>query len=206
MLPLTSAAIVINGVQGTYLHWRGIAQRPGGWTRYNMEAGPPMFAPLLASLVGGMGLLAAVLRREGPGRPMTYRSPDAARRHPAGPGPVPRLRRPRPGPTSGTTSPPGSCWPGWRRRTTWGSSPRPSGRVAEPLLDLLLAQDAEPRVPVLALIDTRLAIGETDGWHYDDLPEDGQAWRDTLGCLDRDAARASRPCVRPAATAPSRRR
>ena len=60
--------------------------------------------------------------------------------------------------------------------------------VAEPLLDLLLAQDTEPRVPVLALIDTRLAIGETDGWHYDDLPEDGQAWRATLGFLDRDAA------------------
>jgi hypothetical protein len=69
VLPLTSAAIVINGVQGTYLHWRGIAQRPGGWTRYNMESGPPMFAPLLASLVGGMGLVAAVLRRERFGRP-----------------------------------------------------------------------------------------------------------------------------------------
>ena len=42
-----------------------MAQRPGGFTRYNLEAGPPVFAPLLASLVGGMGLLAAVLRREG---------------------------------------------------------------------------------------------------------------------------------------------
>jgi hypothetical protein len=49
------------------LHLRGIAQRPGGITRYNLEAGPPLFAPLLASLVGGMGLLAAVLRREGRG-------------------------------------------------------------------------------------------------------------------------------------------
>ena len=65
VLPLASAVIVANGLQGTYLHWRGIAQRPGGWTRYNMEGGPPMFAPLLASLVGGMGLLAAALRREG---------------------------------------------------------------------------------------------------------------------------------------------
>ncbi len=65
VLPLASAAIVANGLQGTYLHWRGIAQRPGGITRYNVEAGPPAFAPLLASLVGGMGLLAAVLRREG---------------------------------------------------------------------------------------------------------------------------------------------
>jgi hypothetical protein len=68
VLPLASAAIVVNGIQGTYLHWRGIAQRPGGWTLYNMESGPPVFAPLLASLVGGMGLLAAVLRREGNGR------------------------------------------------------------------------------------------------------------------------------------------
>ena len=67
VLPLASAAIVANGLQGTYLHWRGIRQRPGGFTLYNVESGPPMFAPLLASLVGGMGLLASVLRREGRG-------------------------------------------------------------------------------------------------------------------------------------------
>jgi hypothetical protein len=70
VLPAASAAIVINGLQGTYLHWRGVKQRPGGLTKYNMESGPPVFAPLLASLVGGMGLLAALLRREnlpGPG-------------------------------------------------------------------------------------------------------------------------------------------
>jgi hypothetical protein len=65
VLPLASAAIVANGLQGTYLHLRGVAQRPGGITRYNLESGPPVFAPLLASVVGGMGLLAAVLRREG---------------------------------------------------------------------------------------------------------------------------------------------
>jgi hypothetical protein len=65
VLPLASAAIVANGLQGTYLHWRGVTQRPGGLTRYNLESGPPVFAPLLASLVGGMGLLAAILRREG---------------------------------------------------------------------------------------------------------------------------------------------
>jgi hypothetical protein len=64
VLPVASAAIVVNGLQGTYLHWRGIRQRPGGLTLYNLESGPPAFAPLLASLVGGMGLLAAILRRE----------------------------------------------------------------------------------------------------------------------------------------------
>jgi hypothetical protein len=64
-LPLTSAAIVVNGLQGTYLHARGVSQKPGGWrnTRYNLEMGPPLLAPLLMTMVGGMGLLAAVLRR-----------------------------------------------------------------------------------------------------------------------------------------------
>ncbi|MDQ6659014.1 MAG: gluconate 2-dehydrogenase subunit 3 family protein [Actinomycetota bacterium] len=59
--------------------------------------------------------------------------------------------------------------------------------VAAPLLDLLLAQDADPRIPVLGLIDARLAAGETDGWHYDDMPEDAAAWRDSLRFLDQDA-------------------
>lgn len=59
--------------------------------------------------------------------------------------------------------------------------------VAAPLLDLLLAQDGEPRVPVLELIDTRLAVGETDGWHYDGMPQDSDAWRQTLAALDQDA-------------------
>ena len=66
VLPLVSGIIVANGLQGTWLHGRGIRQKPGGWHnfRYNMEMGPPLMAPLLVTLVGGMGLLAAVLRRE----------------------------------------------------------------------------------------------------------------------------------------------
>lgn len=66
VLPVTSAIVVANGLQGTVLHARGIGQKPGGWKnfRYNMEMGPPLLAPLLVTLVGGMGLLAAVLRRE----------------------------------------------------------------------------------------------------------------------------------------------
>lgn len=65
-LPVASAVIVANGLQGTYLHARGIGQKPGGWrnARYNMEMGPPLLAPLLVTMVGGMGLLAAILRRE----------------------------------------------------------------------------------------------------------------------------------------------
>lgn len=66
VLPVAAATIVANGLQGTYLHARGVAQKPGGWhnLRYNLEMGPPLLAPLLVTLVGGMGLLAAILRRE----------------------------------------------------------------------------------------------------------------------------------------------
>ncbi|RNE59304.1 hypothetical protein [Cryobacterium tepidiphilum] len=66
LLPLASVTIIANGLQGTWLHARGIAQKPGGWRnwRYNVEMGPPLLAPLLVTLVGGMGVLAAILRRE----------------------------------------------------------------------------------------------------------------------------------------------
>ncbi|MBW4031968.1 MAG: hypothetical protein HIU88_04815 [Acidobacteria bacterium] len=66
LLPAASLVIVANGVQGTVLHARGIGQKPGGWRnfRFNMEMGPPLMAPLLVTMVGGMGLLAAILRRE----------------------------------------------------------------------------------------------------------------------------------------------
>jgi hypothetical protein len=59
--------------------------------------------------------------------------------------------------------------------------------IAEALFDRLLAQDEAPRVPVLLLIDRRLSAGETDGWRYEDMPEDGDAWRRTLAALDDDA-------------------
>jgi hypothetical protein len=69
VLPVASILVIANGLQGTFLHVRGILQKPGGASNliYNIEMGPPLFAPLLASLVGGMGLLASLLRREGDG-------------------------------------------------------------------------------------------------------------------------------------------
>jgi hypothetical protein len=61
--------------------------------------------------------------------------------------------------------------------------------TASALFDQLLAQRSERRVPVVQLVDRRLALGETDGWRYDDMPEDGAAWRVTLAGLDDDARR-----------------
>jgi Gluconate 2-dehydrogenase subunit 3 len=59
--------------------------------------------------------------------------------------------------------------------------------VATALLDRLLGDDGAERVPVLRMIDSRLAERETDGWRYEEMPEDGQAWRDSLAALDLDA-------------------
>jgi hypothetical protein len=59
--------------------------------------------------------------------------------------------------------------------------------VARRLFDLLLDQREEPKVPVLEMVDARLVEANTDGWHYEQMPEDGQAWRQTLAALDADA-------------------
>ena len=65
-LPVTAAAYAANGLLGEYFHARGVSRKPGGWTlySYNLPMGPPISAPGLMAMVGGMGLLAALLRRE----------------------------------------------------------------------------------------------------------------------------------------------
>ncbi|HEU5361742.1 MAG TPA: gluconate 2-dehydrogenase subunit 3 family protein [Gaiellaceae bacterium] len=55
--------------------------------------------------------------------------------------------------------------------------------------DVLLAQDEEPRIPVLAYIDEKLAGGVGDGWQYYDLPGDGEVWRIVARGLDDEAQR-----------------
>ena len=65
-LPAASLVYGANGLLGEYFHARGVARKPGGWrlASYNVPMGPPIAAPGLMLLVGGMGLLAAILRRE----------------------------------------------------------------------------------------------------------------------------------------------
>jgi hypothetical protein len=65
-LPVTAAVYTLNGLVGEYFHIRGVARKPGGFklASYNLPMGPPISAPGLMSVVGGMGLLAALLRRE----------------------------------------------------------------------------------------------------------------------------------------------
>ena len=54
--------------------------------------------------------------------------------------------------------------------------------------DVVLAQDAEPRVPVLAFIDRKLAEGRLDGYQYADMPDDRETWRLVARGLDEAAA------------------
>lgn len=65
-LPALATVTVANGTFGTYMHARGIARKPGGFSEptYNVVQGPPLLAPGSLTMVGGIGLLAAVLRRE----------------------------------------------------------------------------------------------------------------------------------------------
>jgi hypothetical protein len=66
VLPAASIVYTANGLLGEYFHARGVARKPGGWSlaSYNVPMGPPIAAPGLMTLVGGMGVLAALLRRE----------------------------------------------------------------------------------------------------------------------------------------------
>jgi hypothetical protein len=59
--------------------------------------------------------------------------------------------------------------------------------IASAMLDQLVGQEGEPRVPLVNLVDARLAAGETDGWRYADLPEDGEVWRRSVRFIDEDA-------------------
>jgi hypothetical protein len=65
-LPIAAAVYAGDGLLGQYFHMRGVSRRPGGWrlATYNVPMGPPVAAPGLMSIVGAMGLLAAILRRE----------------------------------------------------------------------------------------------------------------------------------------------
>ena len=53
--------------------------------------------------------------------------------------------------------------------------------------DLVLAQDADPKIPVLNMVDAKLFAGELDGFRYADLPDDRETWRRVAVGLDAAA-------------------
>ncbi len=67
--------------------------------------------------------------------------------------------------------------------------------------DIVMAQDREPKVPVLAMIDAKLYEGRLDGYRYADLPDDRETWR--LVARGLDAALLQHGCSAGFALAPS---
>lgn len=59
--------------------------------------------------------------------------------------------------------------------------------VCRPMLDRLLGMSQDRPVPVFELIDARLAEDETDGWRYEDMPPDTEAWKRSMRHLGEDA-------------------
>jgi len=55
--------------------------------------------------------------------------------------------------------------------------------------DCALAQDSEPRIPVLSYVDEKLQSGTGDGYQFFDLPSDGETWRLVARGLDEEARR-----------------
>ena len=53
--------------------------------------------------------------------------------------------------------------------------------------DAVMAQDREPRIPVLNMVDAKLFAGELDGFQFQDLPDDRQTWRRVAKGLDAAA-------------------
>jgi hypothetical protein len=65
-LPALSALYALDGLIGVVTHVRGVQKRPGGFREpaYNLVMGPPLLAPGSLTLVGALGMLAALSRRE----------------------------------------------------------------------------------------------------------------------------------------------
>jgi hypothetical protein len=66
VLRIVSLLTLIDGLVGSYFHIRGIQRKPGGWKIPipNLVMGPPISAPPLLALVGVLGFIASLLRRE----------------------------------------------------------------------------------------------------------------------------------------------
>jgi hypothetical protein len=66
VLPFFGALYALDGLIGIYTHVRGIERRPGGFheAHYNLVMGPPLLAPGSLAMVGTMGVVAGIVKRE----------------------------------------------------------------------------------------------------------------------------------------------
>jgi hypothetical protein len=60
-------------------------------------------------------------------------------------------------------------------------------RTLSAFCDVVLAQDSEPKIPVLKMVDAKLFAGKLDGFRYADMPDDRETWRLVARGLDAAA-------------------
>src|SRR5438477_4949293 len=66
VLPVVSALYFLDGLAGVITHLQGVRKKPGGLREptHNLVMGPPLLAPGSLCMVGALGVLAALVRRE----------------------------------------------------------------------------------------------------------------------------------------------
>jgi hypothetical protein len=65
-LPVLSGLYFADGLIGVITHFEGVRKKPGGFREatYNLVMGPPLLAPGSLCMVGALGIVAAVVKRE----------------------------------------------------------------------------------------------------------------------------------------------
>src|SRR5436305_1723242 len=64
---------------------------------------------------------------------------------------------------------------------------RGEAAVLGALCDIVMAQDREPKIPVLNFVDAKLWAGELDGFRFAGMPDDRETWRRAAVGLDAAA-------------------
>ncbi|HEX3512218.1 MAG TPA: gluconate 2-dehydrogenase subunit 3 family protein [Solirubrobacteraceae bacterium] len=63
-------------------------------------------------------------------------------------------------------------------------------RTLRAFCDVVAGQDHDPRVPVLEMVDAKMAARQLDGFRHHDMPPDPETWRQVAAALDRSAEQA----------------
>ncbi len=63
----------------------------------------------------------------------------------------------------------------------------PEAHTLGAFCDVVMAQDSEPKIPLLNMIDAKLFAGKLDGFRYADMPDDRETWRRVAHGLDAAA-------------------
>jgi hypothetical protein len=70
---------------------------------------------------------------------------------------------------------------------------QPEAATLGTFCDVVMAQDREPKIPVLNLVDGKLFAGQLDGFRFAGMPDDRQTWRRVAQGLDAAARQHGAP-------------